>query len=66
MFNIAIDGPSASGKSSIAKQLAQKLGFVHIDTGAMYRALGLMCLNEDIDMGSEELCYETLKNGYQT
>lgn len=61
MFNIAIDGPSASGKSSIAKQLAQKLGFVHIDTGAMYRALGLMCLNEDIDMGSEELCYETLK-----
>lgn len=36
-INIAIDGPSASGKSTIAKRLAKRLGYIHIDTGAMYR-----------------------------
>jgi len=39
--NIAIDGPSGAGKSTIAKQVAEQLGFVYIDTGAMYRAMGL-------------------------
>ena len=37
-YSIAIDGPSASGKSTVAKLVAKKLGFVYIDTGAMYRA----------------------------
>ena len=42
MYNIAIDGPAGAGKSSIAKALSKKLGFVYIDTGAMYRAVALL------------------------
>jgi len=41
---IAIDGPAASGKSSTAKRVAQQLGYVHVDTGAMYRAIALKAL----------------------
>lgn len=41
MINIAIDGPSGSGKSTLAKGLASALGYIYIDTGAMYRAIGL-------------------------
>ena len=37
-MNIAIDGPAGAGKSTIAKRLAKKLGFIYVDTGAMYRA----------------------------
>ena len=48
MFKIAIDGPSGAGKSSIAKAVAKKLGFVYIDTGAMYRTAALACLNAGI------------------
>ncbi|MDE8257775.1 (d)CMP kinase [Erysipelothrix rhusiopathiae] len=62
MFNIAIDGPSASGKSTIAKQLAKKLGFVHIDTGAMYRAVALICLNQDTDLNDEKACFNIVKD----
>ncbi|AZK44257.1 (d)CMP kinase [Erysipelothrix piscisicarius] len=62
MFNIAIDGPSASGKSTIAEQLAKKLGFVHIDTGAMYRAVALICLNQDIDLNDEKACFNIVKD----
>ena len=39
-INIAIDGPSAAGKSTIAKILAKELGYAHLDTGAMYRCVG--------------------------
>jgi len=42
--NIAIDGPSGAGKSSISKAIAKELGFIHVDTGAMYRAIGLYAL----------------------
>ena len=41
MINIAIDGPSGAGKSTIARKVAEKLGFVYVDTGAMYRAVGV-------------------------
>jgi len=40
-INIAIDGPSGAGKSSVSDLLAKKLGYVHLDTGAMYRAVHL-------------------------
>ena len=40
-FNIAIDGPAGAGKSTIAKKLAADLGYVYVDTGAMYRAIVL-------------------------
>ncbi|HLV49847.1 MAG TPA: (d)CMP kinase [Erysipelothrix sp.] len=61
MFNIAIDGPSASGKSTIAKQLAKKLGFIHIDTGAMYRAVAYDCIKKNIDFTDEKACIEIAK-----
>ncbi len=45
---IAIDGPAGAGKSTVAKMIAQKLGFLYIDTGAMYRALTLKALDEGL------------------
>ena len=51
-FNIAIDGYSSCGKSTIAKQLAQHFTYVSIDTGAMYRAVCLYCLQEAIMLDS--------------
>ena len=53
-LNIAIDGPVGAGKSSIADQVAAKLGILHLDTGAMYRALGLLALRRGIDPEDEE------------
>jgi cytidylate kinase len=47
---IAIDGTSASGKSTNAKLVAKALGFVHVDTGAMYRALAWYCLKQNVDV----------------
>lgn len=46
MISIAIDGPSGAGKSSLAKRLAAALGYVYVDTGAMYRAIGLYALRQ--------------------
>ena len=51
---IAIDGPSAAGKSTLAKRLAKDLGFTYLDTGAMYRALALKVLRERIDISNHE------------
>lgn len=57
---IAIDGPSGAGKTTISKLLAERLGYLFLDTGAMYRAVGLMALKEKIDLKDEpalrELC----------
>lgn len=53
-INIAIDGPSAAGKSTIAKLLASKLGYVHLDTGAMYRCCSYEAHIKNIDMDDEE------------
>ncbi len=53
-FVVAIDGPAGSGKSSISKEVALKLGFTHIDTGAMYRAVTLEALRLKIDIYNEE------------
>lgn len=50
MFKVAIDGPSGAGKSTIAKTVARRLGFVYIDTGAMYRTAALACLNQNADI----------------
>ena len=48
-YNIAIDGPAGAGKSTIAKKVAKDLGFVYVDTGAMYRALAVHFINENVD-----------------
>lgn len=58
MINIAIDGPSASGKSTIAKRLAKDLGYTHIDTGAMYRAVAYECIRQNVDLEDEVACFE--------
>ena len=47
-FNIAIDGPAGAGKSTIAKMVAKELGYIYVDTGAMYRAIALYLLRNDI------------------
>lgn len=52
--SIAIDGPSGAGKSTMAKKLAEILGFLYVDTGAIYRTLGLFALNMGADPASEE------------
>jgi CMP/dCMP kinase len=53
-YSVALDGPSGSGKSTIAELLAQKLGLVHIDTGAMYRAVTYLCLKNKVDPKNEK------------
>ncbi len=50
---IAIDGPAGSGKSTTAKLLARRLGFLYLDTGAMYRALTLKALRQKVDLDSD-------------
>ena len=47
---VAIDGPAGAGKSTIARRLAQRLGFLYIDSGAMYRAVGLWAIRTGIDL----------------
>lgn len=63
-YQIAIDGPAGAGKSTIAKAVAKELSFVYVDTGAMYRALGLNCLNKGISKDDEAMvvnaCNEAL------
>lgn len=53
MFNIAIDGPSGAGKSSAAKGAAKELGFIYVDTGALYRAVGVAALQKNISTGDK-------------
>lgn len=54
-FKIAIDGPAATGKSTIAKLLAKSLSFIYIDTGAMYRAMGLYFIKNNISYNDENM-----------
>ena len=59
-YKIALDGPSGTGKSTTAKLLAKKLNYIYIDTGAMYRAVGLFCDKNKIDVNNEEKVKENL------
>ncbi len=52
-FQIALDGPVAVGKSTIARLLAQRLGFLYVDTGAMYRATALLALRNEVPIANE-------------
>lgn len=60
-FHIAIDGPAGSGKSSISKELAKTIGFVHLDTGAMYRAVTLLALEKNMNL-EDAKSYAFLEN----
>lgn len=61
-YKIAIDGPSSAGKSTLAKALAKELGYVYIDTGAMYRAIGFYLIENGIDYHDEEKINKVLDN----
>jgi cytidylate kinase len=62
-MQIAIDGPVSSGKSTISKLVAKKLGLIYIDTGAMYRTVAFHCLREGVDLNNEEaVCQRVKKN----
>ena len=61
-FNIAIDGPAGAGKSTIAKLAAKRLGFVYVDTGAMYRTIALHILREGIDPQDEAAVSAACRN----
>lgn len=54
MKQIAIDGPAGAGKSTVAKAAAEKLGFVYVDTGAMYRTIALACILKGADADNEK------------
>lgn len=60
-ISIAIDGPAAAGKSTVAKIIAEKLSYIYIDTGAMYRALTYKALNNNINLEDEESLISILK-----
>ena len=57
-LNVAIDGPVSAGKSSVSDAVAKRLGILHLDTGAMYRALGLAATRAGIDTGDENKVVE--------
>ncbi len=59
---IAIDGPAGSGKSTVAREAAKELGFLYIDTGAMYRALTLKAVNKGLDLSDREALLALSKN----
>lgn len=61
-INIAIDGPSAAGKSTIAKMLGKRLGYIHLDSGAMYRCTAYKANLNGIDIEDEDAICEMLKH----
>jgi len=61
-INIAIDGPSAAGKSTVADAVAERLGYTHLDTGAMYRAVAYNALKKGISLADEEKIVEMIHN----
>lgn len=65
-FQVAIDGPVSVGKSTIARLLAQRLGFLYVDTGAMYRATGLLAIREGVDPNDEEEVSALLRSHHIT
>ena len=60
--NIAIDGPAGAGKSTIARRVAARLGFVYVDTGALYRAIGIYMLDHGVDKQNQEAVKQALDN----
>ena len=57
MISVAIDGPSGAGKSSLAKRLAKDLGYVYVDTGAMYRSIGLYAVRAGVIRRCAPFCW---------
>ena len=60
-YSIAIDGPAGAGKSTVAKMISKELNFIYVDTGAMYRAMALYMIDNNIDSADEEKINEACK-----
>jgi cytidylate kinase len=61
-MQIAIDGPAGAGKSSVAREVARRLAFKCLDTGAMYRAVTLQALKKGIDLSNGKLLVELVRS----
>lgn len=61
-YNIAIDGPAGAGKSTIARRVAARLGFIYVDTGAMYRAMAVYVIRHGIDQSDEAAVAEACRD----
>ena len=61
-YNIAIDGPAGAGKSTIAKLVAKELGYIYVDTGAMYRGMAIYFLQQKIGGEEKEKIAEASRN----
>ena len=55
---ITIDGPAGAGKSTVAKEIAKRFGFIHLDSGAIYRTIGVVCKEREIDLEDEKAIVE--------
>ncbi len=62
VFNLAIDGPAGAGKSTIAKRIAKQLGYIYVDTGAMYRAMALYFIRNNIQASETDKIEEACKD----
>ena len=62
MYSVAIDGPSGAGKSTIARAAAKALGFIYVDTGALYRAIGYYIVKQGINTKDEQAVSQQLIN----
>jgi len=63
-INIAIDGPAGSGKGTVAKLVAEKLGYLYVDTGAMYRLLTYLMIKNNIEFNDDERINDLLINEF--
>ncbi len=61
-YNIAIDGPAGAGKSTIARKIAEKFGYIYIDTGAMYRAMAIYFIDNNIDKDNDSAVFNACEN----
>lgn len=61
MSSIAIDGPAGAGKSTIAKKVSKELNYIYVDTGAMYRAIALYLLRENVNINEDDLIIAALE-----
>lgn len=59
-INVAIDGPAGAGKSTISRKTAEELGFIYVDTGALYRTVGVSAMRKKVDMESDEAIISVL------
>lgn len=58
---VAIDGPAGAGKSAVSREVARRLGYVYLDTGAMYRAVGWLALKNGLDIANEAMVQDMLQ-----